>query len=83
MTFCIMRKTLKSLRSVVNEHERDSASSTVISQVPFNDSNELKMLETDLAYIHTNLLFFVAVWSKNGAEDTFVVVSNKRDQQHS
>jgi hypothetical protein len=49
-------------------------------QVPFNDSNELKTLETDLAYIHTNLYFL----SLSGAKmEQKTNKNNKRDQQRS
>jgi hypothetical protein len=57
MPICTMRKALKSLHPVVNEPDRDGAPSSAISPLPFKDSDELYMLETDLAYIHTNFYF--------------------------
>jgi hypothetical protein len=43
--------------SIVNELERNNAFSIVILQEIYNDSNELKALEADLAYIHANFSF--------------------------
>jgi hypothetical protein len=43
--------------SVINELYRDDASSVAILQDIFKDSNELKELKTDLAYIHANFSF--------------------------
>jgi hypothetical protein len=40
--------------SVVNEFDGDDASSITILQDIFQDSNELKVLRTDLAYIRAN-----------------------------
>jgi hypothetical protein len=51
-----MQKTLKSF-VVVNEFDRDDASSITILQDIFQDSNELKVLRTDLAYIRANFSF--------------------------
>jgi hypothetical protein len=45
------------LCSVVNEFHGDDASSITISQDIFQDSNELKVLKNDLAYIHANFNF--------------------------
>jgi hypothetical protein len=42
---------------VVNEFDGDDASSVTILQDIFKDSNELKLLRTDLAYIHANFSF--------------------------
>jgi uncharacterized coiled-coil DUF342 family protein len=42
---------------VVNELDRDSASSIAILQETYNDSNELKALKTNLANINANLSF--------------------------
>jgi hypothetical protein len=43
--------------SVVNEFDGDDASSIIVLQDTFQDSNELKVLRTDLAYIHVNFSF--------------------------
>jgi hypothetical protein len=44
--------------SVANELNMDDASSiTIIFRDGFNDSNEIKLLKTDLAYIHENFSF--------------------------
>jgi hypothetical protein len=43
--------------SVVNEFDGDDASSITILQDIFQDSNELKVLRTDLAYISANFSF--------------------------
>jgi hypothetical protein len=43
--------------SVVNEFEGDDASSVTVLQDIFQDSNELKVLRTDLAYIRENFSF--------------------------
>jgi hypothetical protein len=43
--------------SVVNEFDRDDASSITILQDIFQDSNKLKVLRTDLAYIRANFSF--------------------------
>jgi hypothetical protein len=43
--------------SVVNEFDGDDASSITISQDIFWDSNELKVLTSDLAYIRANFSF--------------------------
>jgi hypothetical protein len=42
---------------VVNELGRDGAFSVTMLQTAFNDLNELKMIKTDLAYIHANFTF--------------------------
>jgi peptide subunit release factor RF-3 len=55
MTLCIMQKT--EILSVINELDRDDASSITILQDIFKDSNGLKVLKTDLACIHTNFSF--------------------------
>jgi hypothetical protein len=65
---------------VVSELDRDDASSITILQDIFKDSNELKVLETDLVYIHENFSFFVAVYNKTGKSHIFVVRNNKRNQ---
>jgi hypothetical protein len=56
MPFCITQKALKS-SVAVNELGVVTASSTAISQEIFNHSNEMKLLKTDLAYIHINFSF--------------------------
>jgi hypothetical protein len=43
--------------SVVNEFDKDDASSITILQDIFQYSNELKVLKTDLAYIRANFSF--------------------------
>jgi hypothetical protein len=43
--------------SVVNEFDGDDASSVTILKDIFKDSDELKVLRTDLAYIHANFSF--------------------------
>jgi hypothetical protein len=43
--------------SVVNEFNGDNASSITTLQDIFQDSNELKVLRTDLAYIRANFSF--------------------------
>jgi hypothetical protein len=43
---------------MANELDRHDASSTEILQCVFKDSYELKMLKTDLAYIHENFNIF-------------------------
>jgi hypothetical protein len=53
--------------SVVNELDRDDASSIYILQNMFKDSNELKVLKTDLVYIHANFSFLlqcITKWEK-------------------
>jgi hypothetical protein len=67
--------------SVVNELDRDNASSITILQDIFKDSNELKVLKTDLAYIHANFSF-ITVYNKVGKDHKFVVRNNKGNQQH-
>jgi hypothetical protein len=42
---------------VVNEFEGDDASSVTILQDIFQDSNELKVIRTDVAYIRENFSF--------------------------
>jgi hypothetical protein len=42
--------------SVVNEFDADDATCITILQDIFQDSNELKVLTTDLVYIRTNVL---------------------------
>jgi hypothetical protein len=42
---------------VVNKPDKDDASSTAILEEIFNDSNELEVLKTDLAYIDANFSF--------------------------
>jgi hypothetical protein len=68
---------------VVNKLVRDDASSVAILQDIFKDSNESKLLKTDLAYINANFKFSVAVYNKVGKGNIFVVRNNKRNQQHS
>jgi lipopolysaccharide biosynthesis protein len=43
--------------SVVNEFDKDDASSITILQDVFQYSNELKVIKTDLAYIRANFSF--------------------------
>lgn len=42
---------------MVNELDRDGASSVSILQEIFNDWNELKALKTDLTYFYGNFIF--------------------------
>jgi hypothetical protein len=54
----IMQKTSKLfVLCVVNEFDGDSASSVTILQDMFQDSNELKVLKSDFAYIRANFSF--------------------------
>jgi hypothetical protein len=55
MPLCIMQKIFKF--SVVNEFDRDYASSITILHDTFKDSNEVKVLKTDLSYILANFSF--------------------------
>jgi hypothetical protein len=50
--------------SVVNEFDSDDASSITILQNIFQDSNEWKVLRTDLAYIHANFSFLLQPLTK-------------------
>jgi hypothetical protein len=43
--------------SLANELDRDDAASVAIFQDIFKESNELKVLKTDLVCIHANLIF--------------------------
>jgi hypothetical protein len=65
---------------VANEHDRDVASSFAILQDTFTD--ELKVIKTDLAYIHANLSF-LSQSIRAGSDHTFVARNNKRNQHHS
>jgi hypothetical protein len=67
---------------VVNEFDGDDASSITILQDIFQDSNELKVLKTDLAYIPANFSF-LSVYNKVGNDHKFIVRNNKRNQRHS
>jgi hypothetical protein len=74
---CIMKKTLKTFCSVVNEPDRDDAASVKILQEIFNDSTEPKVLKTDIAYIHANSA--VTVHTKVGENHIFAA-QNKINQ---
>jgi myo-inositol-1-phosphate synthase len=50
-------ENLKIFCSVVNEFDGDDASSITLLQDIFQDSNELKVLKTYLAYSHANVSF--------------------------
>jgi hypothetical protein len=63
--------------SVVNELDRNDASSTSMFQEIFNNPRELKVLKTDLAYIHGNL-FSLVVYNKVGRDHKFAVRKNQR-----
>jgi hypothetical protein len=65
--------------SVVNEFDGDNTSSIIIVQDIFQDSNELKVLRTDLAYIRENVSF-LSVYNKVGNDHKFNVRNNKRNQ---
>jgi hypothetical protein len=55
-----MQKNLKSVFcSVVNERDRDSTSYIAIMQEIYSDSNELKVLKADLAYIYADFSFLL------------------------
>jgi hypothetical protein len=69
--------------SVVNEFDGEDASSITMLQDIFQDSNELKMLETDSVYIRENFSFSVAVCNKVGNDQKFIVRNNKINQRHS
>jgi hypothetical protein len=49
-----MQRTFEIFYSVVNELHRDDVSSLTTFQKIFIDSNEFKVLKTDLIYIHAN-----------------------------
>jgi hypothetical protein len=49
---------------VINELDRDDASSVAIPQDIFKGSNELKVLKNDLAYIHADFSFVLLSTAK-------------------
>jgi hypothetical protein len=68
--------------SVVNEFDGGDASSVTILQDIFQDSNELKVLKTDLAYIHANFSFLSQSITKVGNDHKFILRNYKRNQRH-
>jgi hypothetical protein len=50
-------ENFESFCSVISEFDRDDASSITILQDIFQDSDELKVLKTDLTCIHENFSF--------------------------
>jgi hypothetical protein len=68
--------------SMVNELETDYAFSVAILQGMFNASNELKMLKSDLAYIHTNFTFLSQSIKKVRKCYKFAAGNSKRHQWH-
>jgi hypothetical protein len=48
--------------SVVSDLDKDDASCIAMLQEMFNDSNEVKVLKTDLIYIHAKFHFSVTVY---------------------